>query len=369
MTPKLIIADSESDSNMFYATGFLVVDDFIYLDINGKKIIYVSDLEFDRAKVEAVGCVVKNYSEYFDKDKKGTFANILINILKENKIKLVQVPDNFKIKYAKILIENGVDIDVKKIFFKKREIKTDDEINKIIEVQRVNEKAMQAVFSVLEDSKIRKDGKLSYKNKILTSEYINEVINIVFLKNGCYSESNIVSCGRDSAQPHNLGKGVLFANQFIVVDIFPKSKLQGYFADMTRTFVKGKATVEMKKMYNAVLGAQKIAFNKIKAGIKADLIHKKVQDYFEKTGFRTELKNGKIQGFFHSTGHGVGLDIHESPNIGLGNKKSLKVGNVITVEPGLYYPEIGGVRIEDLVLLTETGCKKLTKFPKVLEIK
>ena len=138
---------------------------------------------------------------------------------------------------------------------------------------------------------------------------------------------------------------------------------------MIRTIVKGKASLEMKKMYNAVLGAQKLALGIIKDGVRADSIHKKVQGYFEKEGFKTEEKNGKIQGFFHGTGHGVGLDIHEAPSVSINNKKILKAGNVVTVEPGLYYPEIGGVRIEDLVVVTKTGCRNLTKFPKFLEIK
>ena len=369
MTAKLIISNSQNNSNMFYATGFLATDDFVYFEVRGKRVIYVDDLEFDRAKSEAKNCEVRNYSEYASEVTRNTFDRILINILKDNKVKIVEVPGNFKIKYAKILIENGIEIDVKEPFFKAREIKTEYEVKKIIEVQRINEKAMQSALTVIKKSKIRKDGKLSYQNKILTSEYINEVINIEFLKNNCYADSNIVSCGTGSAQPHNLGKGALHANQLIIIDIFPKSKDQRYFADMTRTFVKGKATNEMKKMYDAVLKAQKTALGEIKIGARGDLIHKQVQDYFEKEGFQTEEKNGKMQGFFHGTGHGVGLDIHELPNIGLWNKKPLKAGNVVTVEPGLYYSEIGGVRIEDLVVVTKTGCKNLTKFPKFLEIK
>jgi len=369
MPTKLIISNSQNDSNMFYATGFLASDDFVYLETGKKKTIYVDDLEFDRAKSEAQDCEVRNYSEYVSGVDRNTFGSVLINILKDSKIKIVQVPGNFKIKYAKILIENGIEIDVKEPFFIEREIKTVDEIEKITEVQRINEKAMKQAMNVIKKSKIRKDGKLSYQNKILTSEYIKEIINIEFLKNDCYSESNIVSCGVDSAQPHNLGKGPILANQLIIIDIFPKSKTQRYFADMTRTVVKGNATDEMKKMYDAVLKVQKMALGEIKADARPDLIHKKVEEYFEKAGFKTEEKDGKMNGFFHGTGHGVGLNIHELPNIGNGNKKLLKVGNVVTVEPGLYYPEIGGVRIEDLVVVTENGCQNLTKFPKFLEIK
>ena len=366
---KLIIADSEKDSNMFYATGMLVPDDFVCLEKSGKKMIYIDDLEYNRAKKEAKVDEVVNYSKYDSGVNRDALGKILISILKDNKVKKVKVPGNFKMKYTEILIDNKIEIEVSEPFFKKREFKNKNEIEKIIEVQRVNEKALQEAINIIRKSKIRKDKKLSYQNKILTSEFIKEIIDIEFLKGGCFSEFNIVSCGKDGADPHNFGSGPLLANQLIVIDIFPKSKTTKYFSDMTRTIVKGKASSEMKKMYNTVLEAQKLALREIKDGIRADSIHKKVQNYFESKGFETGEKNGKIQGFFHGTGHGVGLDIHETPNISIGNKKVLKTGNVVTVEPGLYYPEIGGVRIEDLVVVEKNGCRNLTKFPKFLEIK
>ena len=369
MTPKLLIADSEKDANMFYATGIWVPDDFVYLEKNGKKIIYIDDLEYNRAKKKAGVDRVVNYSEYAKGINRDTFGKILINILRDNKIKKVQVPGNFKMKYAKILLDNKIEIEVSEPIFKEREFKNENETEKIAEVQRVNEKALKKAISVIKKSKIKKDGKLSYQNKILTSEFIKQILNIEFLKRNCVSEDNVVSCGKDCSDPHNFGSGPLFANQPIVIDTFPRSIKNRYFADMTRTVVKGKASPEMKKMYNAVLGAQKLALGEIKDGIRANLIHKKVQNYFENKGFKTEEKNGKIQGFFHGTGHGVGLDIHELPSVSVNNKKVLKTGNVVTVEPGLYYSEIGGVRIEDLVVVTKSGCRNLTKFPKFLEIK
>ena len=369
MIPKLIISNSQSDSNMFYATEILIPDDFVYLEKNGRKTIYVDDLEYNRAIKEAKVYRVINYSKYKKGISRDTFGSILISILKDNKIKKIKVPGNFKMKYAKILMDNKIKIEIVEPFFKKRVFKNEDEIEKIRKVQRVNEKALKKSIEIIEKSKIRKDKKLSYQNKILTSEFIKEVLDMEFLKNGCVSENNIVSCGKNGADPHSFGNGPLLADQLIVIDIFPRSKTTKYFADMTRTIVKGKASLEMKKIYNAVLGAQKLALGEIKAGVRADSIHKKVQNYFENKGFKTGEKDGKIQGFFHGTGHGVGLDIHELPNISLGNKKLLKTGNVVTVEPGLYYPKIGGVRIEDLVVVTKTGCKNLTKFPKFLEIK
>lgn len=187
--------------------------------------------------------------------------------------------------------------------------------------------------------------------------------------NNCFSDySIIVSCGEDTVDPHEAGKGPLVAGKSIIIDVVPKSSSNRYYSDMTRTIVKGKASPQIKKIYNAVLEAQMVALNEIKSGIRADLIHKKVQNHFDSTGFKTGIRNGKMEGFFHSTGHGVGLDVHELPRINSNYQKKLETGNVVTVEPGLYYPGIGGVRIEDLVVVTEHGCKNLTNFPKYLEV-
>jgi Xaa-Pro aminopeptidase len=363
MPAKLIIANSFQDANMFYATGILIPDDFIYLEKNKKKIIYVNDLEFNRAKKEAKVDQVINFSRD-KKINKNSRGGALVSILKQNKIKKVLVPENFKMKYAEILLKNKIKVQVKpEPFFEKRITKNKSEIKKIKETQKATESAMKQAIGIIKKSKIRKDKKLIYQNKILTSEFIKNIIDIELLKN-----KHVVSCGKDTADPHQEGKGPLLANQPIIIDVYPESSASKYFADMTRTVVKGKASLEIKKIYQTVLKAQKLAISKIKPGIKSNSIHKLVQNYFENKGFKTEEKNGKVQGFFHRTGHGVGLDLHELPYLDLKNKGILKAGNIVTVEPGLYYPDIGGVRLEDLILITKNGCENLTKLSKVLEI-
>lgn len=365
----MIISDSEHDSNMFYATGSLVPDDFIYLEKNGKKMIFIDDLEFGRVRNEAQVDQVISYSQYSSGIDRDTFGGILIKILKESDVKKVLVPGNFKMKYARILLDNKVGVEVAEPFFQERIFKNKKEIEKIADVQRINESAFKKAIAVLKEAKIRKDGKLNFKSKVLTSEFIREILQIDFSKKDCFCDYRIiVSCGEHSADPHEAGTGPLFANKTIIIDVVPKSRVNRYYSDMTRTIVKGKASAEIKKIYNAVLEAQKIALGEIKAGVRADSIHKKVQNYFESRGFKTGEKNGKMQGFFHSTGHGVGLDVHELPRINLSYKKELETGNIVTIEPGLYYPGIGGVRIEDIVAVAKDGCKNLTNFPKVLEI-
>lgn len=180
---KLIIVDSESDSNMFYATGILIPDDFVYLEKDGRKIIYVSDLEFNRAKKEATVDDVINLSKFGKGIDRNTFGSIVNVILKENKVRKVSVSENFKMKHAEILMKNKIKIEVKKgIFFEARMIKTGVEIKKIAAVQRVNEKAMAAAIAIIKKSKIRKDKKLEFQGKILTSEFIKEIIHSEFLK-------------------------------------------------------------------------------------------------------------------------------------------------------------------------------------------
>ena len=123
----------------------------------------------------------------------------------------------------------------------------------------------------------------------------------------------------------------------------------------------------MKRLYAAVLDAQEEAIASVRDGADGKQIHAQVNRRFEEAGFKTGLTNGRMQGFFHGTGHGVGLDIHEAPRISKSGAL-LKAGQVVTVEPGLYYPDIGATRIEDMVLVTSDGCRNLTRFPKVLEI-
>ena len=183
----------------------------------------------------------------------------------------------------------------------------------------------------------------------------------------CTANHTIVACGDQACDPHNEGSGPLSAGKPIIIDIFPHSNRTGYFADITRTVVKGTPTVEMRDLYNTVLEAQQRALSYIKAGVNGKEVHQQVTDLFEQKNYQTGEIDGRMQGFFHGTGHGVGLEIHEPPRIGK-TDNTLIAGHIVTVEPGLYYPGKGAVRIEDLVVVTEDGCKNLTTYPKVFEV-
>jgi Xaa-Pro aminopeptidase len=197
---------------------------------------------------------------------------------------------------------------------------------------------------------------------------VKQRINKAILDRGCVAAHTIVACGDQGCDPHNEGTGPLKANQSIILDIFPRSQSSGYWGDITRTVVKGRASERLKILFQAVNHGQKIALKQIKGGVKGSDIHQSVQDYFNQAGFKTRRRNGRMEGFFHGTGHGVGLEIHEAPRLSSRASGRLEAGHVVTVEPGLYYPGVGGVRLEDLVVVTKTGNRNLTKFPIYLEV-
>jgi len=199
------------------------------------------------------------------------------------------------------------------------------------------------------------------------SKHVRAAIETFLIGQGAMPAHTIVACGKEGADPHNIGSGFIRANQSIIIDIFPRLLDSGYWGDMTRTYVKGKAPATLKKMYQTVREGQDIGLNKVADGVHGAEIHGAILEHFELQGFKTGLKGGKQTGFFHGTGHGVGLEIHESPRISV-RDDILQSNQVVTVEPGLYYPNIGGIRLEDMVVVQKHGCENLTKHPRKLEI-
>jgi Xaa-Pro aminopeptidase len=368
----LIIDSSEKDADLYYATKFIAPDPFVFVQIREKKYILINDLEIDRAKkqaqVDGVVSTSRLAAEYKQKYKKAcSFAGLVVYFLKKNRIQSVFVPGNFPVQYYEPLKRAGLEIRYKSgIFFEKRLIKDRIEIAAISQALRATEKSAREAVKVLKRSVIRKN-RLYFRGKVLTSEILRTVIHQTLLAEGCSGEHTIVSCSRHSIDPHDRGTGPLFPHQPIVMDIFPRSEKTLYHADFTRTVVRGKASPRLKKMYAAVKEAQDIALKMIRDGMESKKIHAAIHSKFTRLGFKTGPRNGRMQGFFHSTGHGLGLDIHEPPRISAGDD-ILKAGQVVTVEPGLYYKGVGGVRLEDVVVVRKKGCTNLTKFPRTLEI-
>jgi Xaa-Pro aminopeptidase len=374
---KVIFA-STKDSDMHYAVKAPITSSFFYLEI-GKSAQGRSASSEKYALLDKVdfGIIPKNLriksvplKPLAEEAKKLKFRTsdrnkLAYYIFKKYGLmgKKVEVPIHFPLDMADFLRKKGAKLIPTFPLFPERAVKTKEEIKFIKESLAHTKMAFRIIENILQKSKIR-GNKIYYKNKILTSEFLKQGAEYALIKKGMFDILGmIVSTGGQTAIPHHSGSGPIRPHETIVCDIFPRHRTSGYFADMTRTYVKGQPSPEIQRMYGIVLKAQQTAIKKIRAGVSAKEIYDAAADVILKNGYHI----GET-GFIHGLGHGVGLDIHEKPSLKPHSEDILEAGNVITIEPGLYYPKIGGVRIEDMVLVTKTGCRNLTNYPKKLII-
>jgi Xaa-Pro aminopeptidase len=385
-TPTLlVIAAPEHDATAYHLSGFLAPDPVIYLRVggeSGKGYLVVSSMEYGRAKRDARANEVLSFDELDVMNlarelKSGgralaaATARLLERLGAANSP--VAVPPSLGVVYADELRARGLTVRPDAVLFAGlRRQKTEKEISSVERTQKAVEEACAHAVGILRESGIAEDGTLLHEGETLTSERLRSEIDIELLRRGCAAEGTITACGAQAADPHERGHGPLIAGESIILDIFPADKASHYYADMTRTFVKGEPGEELQRMYDAVLESQEAALAMVGPGVNGRSIHTKVSDILHGAGYETLLHDQKPgeplqRGFIHGTGHGVGLEIHEAPRVSTADE-NLVPGDVVTIEPGLYYPEIGGVRIEDLVVVTEDGCRNLTQFPKEFRI-
>ncbi len=364
----LFVTASERDANLFYATRFLAPDPFIFIQTASEKILLMNDLEIDRAKAQAAVSRVLSSSEYDRKLKSQgmehpTAADLISAVLQELAITDLIVPTSFGVELADALRERGYRLTTRKEpFFPERALKSPEEFQAIVQTMRATEDALGCAVEAIRASDIH-NGQLYYEGRVLTSEFIKKLINVKLMENDCVAQHTIVACGDDACDPHNEGSGPFRAHEAIVMDVFPKSSRTGYYADISRTVVRGTPSDALRRVYDTVLQGQELGVRMVHEGASGKAIHSAIQEFFEGAGYETGVIGGRMQGFFHGTGHGVGLEIHESPRISRLDD-TLQAGHVVTVEPGLYYLGVGGVRIEDTVLVTREGCDNFTLFPK-----
>ena len=372
----LIVADSVRDADMLYAVRMFVPDAFIYLRVNGRCHVVVGDLELDRVRRKAPHCRVIPLSQCWNKlrqqgvRKYQSADRVIQLLLSERNIRRVLVPENFPLGLARRLRDLKVKLKVAgNGIFPERTLKSPEEIKKISASLLMAEVGLAEGLQALKQSRINRDRKLIHRNAPLTSERLRSIIDTAIVQAGGVAANTIVAGGRQGCNPHEQGHGPLRANEPIVIDVFPRSAKTGYYGDITRTVVRGRATEAVREAFQAVQQAQDVAMVAMKAGTPCRQIHKNVQDFFKQRGFKSGRTRGAMQGFFHGTGHGLGLDLHEAPSLGAQSSDKLANRMAVTVEPGLYYREMGGgVRLEDVVVIANGRPKNLTKFEKVLEI-
>ena len=359
-----VVYDSSDNEDMRYLSGFLATDPFIYVyKKDGGQFLIVSSMEELRARRESPCSIVTRtaagFYELLEKhnDADAASAEMIKNFCGEKLLVPYSMPVGFARALessAQVTIDSGTVLSM-------RAKKTGVEIEKIRAVQKKNERGVTLAVDAVRKADVSEDGGLFFEDEPLTSEKLREIMHEAFFRIGLDDKDTIASCGADTALPHAKGEGQLFANQPIVLDVFPRDIETGYFADMTRTISKGKPSDEICRMYDTVHEAKELAVSLIRAGVSGAEVHNAAADYFTKKGYVT----AGTSGFIHSLGHGVGLAIHESPSLSV-RGGVLEEGNVVTVEPGLYYPGIGGVRLEDMGAVTGAGFDRFTTFEEEL---
>jgi Xaa-Pro aminopeptidase len=368
---RLLYAASETDADILYPTGFFAPDPFLFVQKGRTRILVMSDLEMDRARKQARVDRVLSWSKVaapFEKDgRKAPPADVIALVLRQLGLRRVEVPASFPLGLAMELDARGIRLDLGgDPFWPEREIKAPHEVRAIEASLRAAEAGLEAGLAALKACRIR-SGWLWRDGRKFTAEDLRRAVNTRMMADGYVPAHTICAPGDQAVDPHEEGHGPIRANQPVVMDIFPRSEKTGYFGDLTRTVVRGRASARLHEAYAIVHEGVRLGHRMIREGVEGQDVHRAIQDLFERQGYETGVKDGRMQGFFHGTGHGLGLQIHEAPSIGK-RPCTLRAGHVVTVEPGLYYLGLGGVRIEDVALVTKTGSRCLTRVPKHLEV-
>lgn len=370
--PRIFVATGLDENDVRYATGLTASDPFgLLVEPGGQLHLLVSALEASRAKKTCPRATIHTPASLAAAAAAPpiTLPQQFVALAAKLGARRVTVTPHFPIGVARALTASGVAVEIQDTPpFPSRATKTAREVAWITQAQEAAVAAMRAAIACIRTATIGPRGVLRQRGRILTAEHIKNVIARALMERHCVDQGTIVAVGPQSARPHDTGSGPLRAGVPIVLDIFPRHRETGYWGDITRTVVRGEATAKTRQMYRAVHAAQRDALAMLRPGVELAAVHQTVEDSFLRAGFITKLEPpGRECGFIHSTGHGVGLDIHEEPRLNRGPGQ-LAAGHVVTVEPGLYYPGVGGVRIEDTVAITQRGYKLLATFPKKLEV-
>jgi len=372
--PPLLYADTVTSPDMLYFGRVDVHDPFIAFGFRGKRISVHNALEFGRVKKNGAFDTVLSREACLDRAKaaygtKAGVAEIIATLAREYRIPVFRIPDEFPAALYLRLTRLGLKlVFAGGMLFPEREIKSAWEIECIREGNRLCSVGYGVAEKILRGAKI-KGRNLIYRNKPLTSEILRFQLEGAIREQGGNPQDTIVAGGDQGCDPHERGSGPLHAHELIVIDIFPRVIKTGYFGDMTRTYLKGRPREVQRRMVATVREGQKRATRLIRAGVDGRMVHSAVVDYFSDEGYETrQTKDGAV-GFFHGTGHGLGLAVHEPGRISGSTPYPLKKGSVLTVEPGLYYPGLGGCRWEDVVQVTTTGVRALSKHPYDWEIR
>jgi Xaa-Pro aminopeptidase len=373
----LIYADTMRSPELRHEVPVAIPDPFLYLEHAGKASALLSAFEVPR--VQEVAPAIQTFTpERFGLDellaqglrREQVELEVVLRACREVGVESAAVPPTFPVELADHLRANGIELTVdRELFDSRRRSKNAVEVEGIRRAQRACEAALDAAREVLRSAEAS-NGTLVVDGEPLTCERLKRVVERVFAEHGVAADEFILSHGAQTAIGHEMGHGPIAPNEPILFDLFPRDRETGCFSDMTRVYVVGEASDEIREFHRLAKQALDDALAGTGPGVNGRALMERTCEFFHEHGYKTQLHKqpGEVveDGFFHSLGHGVGLEVHERPWVGrVGD--DLVPGDVITLEPGLYRSGYGGVRLEDIVLVTEDGCENLTRYPYDLE--
>jgi Xaa-Pro aminopeptidase len=376
VTDVLILADTQRSPEMRHEVPVAIPDPFLYLERDGARHVVITPFEIER--VQGHNGIQPHPYEQFGWDElvsrgltmEEVELETYVRACRELGVTKALVPPTFPLELADRLRESGVELRPDRDFFvERRRVKTEPELEGIRRAQRGADAAMAAAAELFRRAE-PKNGSVVLDGEPLTSERVKLAIQQIFTQQDLFADEFIVSHGPQSAIGHEMGFGEIKPNEPVVIDLWPRDRASSCYADMTRTFVVGEPSEELRSFQQLVREALERSLEAVKPGAKGRDVYVLVCELFHAHGYPTGLhkQQGEVleDGFFHGLGHGVGLEVHERPWLSRYPGELLE-GDVITLEPGLYRSGYGGCRLEDLVLVTSGGAELLTDYPYELE--
>ena len=379
MPDVLIIADTTRSPELRHEVPLAVPDPFLYAEVGGKRSVVVSSLESGRIEELGLGLEVLTYEDAGVDEllKRGLDAyeldrQLYLGACRRFGLESAVTPAGFPLAHADHLRANGIQLTADQPFFdERRRVKTEHELAGIRRACRAVEAGVAVGVEMLRSASSA-NGVLTLHGEPLTCERIQLEVERAFGEQGAAAEEFIVSHGPQTAVGHDGGSGPIASEDVVLFDLFPRDRESACYSDFTRTFTVGPAPDELREYHRLAKESLDLAVAAVKPGVKGSDIHRQVCDFFYEHGHKTQLHKEEgeslVDGYFHATGHGVGLEVHERPGVGRVESEPLVEGDVIALEPGLYRHGYGGVRLEDLILVTADGAEKLTDYPYDLEL-
>ena len=377
MPALLLYGDTERTPAVRHEVPIAIGDPLLFAQLDGRSVVLTSRLERERVAAAMPSVEILDFFEHGFKElledghsRRDAQLEVVARVVSELGIAQAIVPSAFPVGLADRLRAGGVELRVDdESIDARRRAKAGPELDGIRAAQRAAEAGMAAAAALLAKAEPGPDGRLLLDGRDVLAEDVRAALRSACEAEGAPAPPDVIVSSVRQGFGHEPGSGPLPAGLPIQVDLWPRHEATGCWADMTRTFVVGEPEDEHAELIAEQEGLVREALESARSAARPRVTGRHLWeatcDTFEAAGFRTQRTGpgeDPNEGFQFSLGHGVGLEVHEPPALGLGGHDPLVAGDVIAIEPGLWDRRIGGVRFEDLLLITEDGCETLTRY-------